>query len=145
VIAGTVAHVDIRLNARAGRGNEMRALDMGRGRTRGHHGHIMIRFLFRFAGLFLLAGGFVALVYDGTKTIAGNAIYVTRLSDTWNAVHSTSLQALEAMIKRHGEWLWNPVMLYVLPAPAWLVLAILGAVLIVIGRKKKALIGYARD
>ena len=108
-------------------------------------GNTMIRFLFRFVGLFLLAGAFVALVYDGTKTIAGNAIYVTRVSDTWNAVHSTSLQTLEAMIKRDAEWLWNPVMLYVLPAPTWLVLAIVGALLIVIGRKKRRLIGYARD
>jgi hypothetical protein len=34
---------------------------------------------------------------------------------------------------------------YLLAAPTWLVLGILGSVLILIGRKKKALIGYGRD
>jgi hypothetical protein len=105
----------------------------------------MIRFLFRFVGLFLLAGAFVAFVYDGTKTIAGNNVYVTKLGDSWNAVHSASLQAVETVTKTRAEWLWNAVTLYVLPAPTWLVLAILGALLILVGRRKKALIGYARD
>jgi hypothetical protein len=35
--------------------------------------------------------------------------------------------------------------LNVLTAPAWLVLGILGAILMLIGRKKRRLIGYARD
>ena len=33
----------------------------------------------------------------------------------------------------------------VLAAPTWVVLAVVGALLILIGRKKKRLIGYARD
>jgi hypothetical protein len=36
-------------------------------------------------------------------------------------------------------------MLNVLTAPAWLVLGVVAVVLIVLGRKKKPLIGYARD
>ena len=106
----------------------------------------MIRFVLRFIGIFLLAGAFVAFVYDGMKTIAGNNIYVTKLGDTWNAVHSTSLQLLQPAIERHvAQWLWDPVVLNILTAPTWLVLAVLGALLILIGRKKKRLIGYARD
>jgi len=106
----------------------------------------MIRFLCRFFGLLLLAGAFVALVYDGTKSIAGNQLYVTKLGDTWNAVHSTSLQLLQPAIERHvAQWLWDPVALNILTAPTWLVLGILGAALMLIGRKKRRLIGYARD
>ena len=37
----------------------------------------MIRFVFRFVGLWILAAGFVALVRDGTKSIAGNAVFIT--------------------------------------------------------------------
>jgi hypothetical protein len=37
------------------------------------------------------------------------------------------------------------VTLTVLNAPTWLVLGILGAILILLGRKKKPLIGYSRD
>ena len=106
----------------------------------------MIRFLFRFLGLWILAAGFVFFVYDGTKSIAGNAFYTTKLSETWNAVHSTSLQQLQPLIERHvGVWLWDPVVAAVLTAPTWLVFGVVGALLIVLGRKKKPLIGYARS
>jgi hypothetical protein len=104
----------------------------------------MIRFLFRFAGFLILAAAFAALLYDGTKTIAGSDIYFTPLRVTWNAVHSTSLQAIQPAIERHAAWLWDPVMLRVLAAPTWLVLGVLGAILILIGRKKQPLIGYSR-
>lgn len=106
----------------------------------------MIRFLFRFIGLWILAAGFVFFVYDGTKSIAGNAITTTKLGDTWNAVHSNSLQLLQPAIERHvAVWLWDPVVLSVLTAPTWVVLGVLGALMILLGRKKKPLIGYARS
>ena len=114
----------------------------------------MIRFLFRFIGLWILAAGFVALIYDGTKSIAGNQLFITKLGDTWYALHPTSLQLLEPAIVRHvatwigdapAKWLWDPLILGVLTAPTWLVLGILGSLFILIGRKKKPLIGYGRD
>jgi hypothetical protein len=105
----------------------------------------MIRFIFRFVGLWILAAGFVALVRDGTKSIAGNAIFATRLVDDWNNIHSTSLDALKALSDRYTPWLWDPAVLYVLSAPTWLVLGVLGSILILIGRKKKPLIGYGRN
>ena len=106
----------------------------------------MIRFLFRFAGLVVLAFGFIALVYDGTKSIAGGTMVFTKLGEHWNNFHSTSLQLLQPAIERHvAVWLWDPVVLDILTAPAWLVLGILGAILMLLGRKKKPLIGYARE
>lgn len=104
----------------------------------------MIRFLLRTLGLWILAAGFVFFVYDGTKSIAGNQLYLTKLSDTWNAVHSTSLAVLQPMVERHAAWLWDPVIVSVLAAPTWLVFAVLGAILMLLGRKRKPLIGYAR-
>jgi hypothetical protein len=110
----------------------------------------MIRFVFRFIGLWILAAGFVALVRDGTKSIAGNAVFITKLGDGWTNIHSTSLQLFEAGISRHvepyvGQWLWDPVMLSILTAPTWVVLGIIGSLFILIGRKRKPLIGYGRD
>ena len=106
----------------------------------------MFRFLFRFIGFWIFAGGFIALVYDGTKSIAGNALSFTPVGQIWNNIHSTSLQLLQPAIERHvALWLWDPVVLNILTAPAWLVLGIIGAVLMLIGRKKKPLIGYGRD
>lgn len=104
----------------------------------------MIRFVFRFAGFLILAAAFAALLYDGTKTIASSDVYFTPLRITWNAVNSTSLQSLQPMIERHVAWLWDPVMLNILAAPTWLVLGVLGSLLILIGRRKRPLIGYSR-
>jgi hypothetical protein len=106
----------------------------------------MIRFLFRFLGLLSLAAAFIALVIDGTKSIAANAVTMTPLGQYWNDIHSTSLQLLQPAIERHiALWLWNPVVLNIITAPTWLVLGILGAVLVLIGRKKRPPIGYGRD
>jgi hypothetical protein len=105
----------------------------------------MIRFVFRFVGLLCLALGFIFLVYDGTKSIADQRFYITRVSEVWLAVHDRSLAQLRPMIERVAVWLWDPVVQGVLNAPAWLVLAILGTVLILLGRKRRPLIGYARD
>ena len=41
-------------------------------------------------------------------------------------------------------YLWDPVMVGFLSAPSWVVLGTVGIVLILLGRKKKPLIGYAR-
>ena len=106
----------------------------------------MIRFLFRFVGFVILAGAFITLVYDGTKSIAGRQLVFTPLGQVWNNIHSTSLQLLQPAVERHiSPFLWDPVVLNILTAPAWLVLGIVGAILMLIGRKKKPLIGYARE
>ena len=105
----------------------------------------MIRFVLRTLGLWILAGGFVFFVYDGTKSIAGDRLFFTTVRDVWNAVNPSSLQLLQPAIERHvAQWLWDPLILSVLTAPAFLVFAVLGAVLMLLGRKKKPLIGYAR-
>ena len=106
----------------------------------------MIRFLLRFAGLWILAAAFVWLIIDGTKSIAGNTIFVTKLGKTWYEISPNSLLLLQPAIERHvSQWLWNPVVQTVLEQPTWLVLGVLGSLLILLGRKKKPLIGYGRD
>jgi len=104
----------------------------------------MIRFLLRFIGLLCLALGFIFLVYDGTKSIADQRWYVTKVSDVWITVQESSLTKLKPALEGIAGWLWDPVVVNVLNAPSWLVLLILGTVLILLGRKKKPLIGYAR-
>ena len=106
----------------------------------------MIRFVFRFIGLWILAAGFVALVRDGTKSIAGNAVFITGLGEDWNNIHGASLEQLKALVERYaGPAVWELASLYVIGAPTWLVLGIIGSIFILLGRKKKPLIGYGRD
>jgi hypothetical protein len=106
---------------------------------------VMIRFLMRFIGLWILAAAFVALIRDGTKTIAGNDIFFAKLRDDWYNVSPNSLESLQRTTERVADWLWNPVTQSILDKPTWLVLGIVGSLLVLLGRKKRRLIGYARD
>jgi hypothetical protein len=107
----------------------------------------MIRFVFRFVGLVSLALGFLFLVHDGTKSIADQTMYISSVGATWENIHQSSLSALQPTVERMaGPWAWHGVVEpYFLKQPVSLVLAIVGAILILLGRKKKPLIGYARE
>jgi energy-converting hydrogenase Eha subunit G len=107
----------------------------------------MIRFLLRFLGLWILAAAFVLFIYDGTKSIAANAIYLTKVNDIWFSIHQKSLEDLKPAVEQYvGPWLWQSAFQpFFLNQPAWLVLGILAVLMILLGRKKKPLIGYARD
>ncbi len=106
----------------------------------------MIRFLLRFVGLVCLAAGFILLIYDGTKSIAGNRLFLTSVRTLWELVNAGSLARLEPTIQSYvGGYLWDPLMVTILAAPSWGLLGGLGIILLLLGRKKKPLIGYARS
>src|SRR5262252_603020 len=105
----------------------------------------MIRFIFRFLGLLSLALAFIFLVYDGTKSIADQRLYISKVMDAWAIVSEGSLAQLQPALQKMMPALWDPVAVTILNAPVALVLAILGALLLLLGRKKKPLIGYARS
>jgi hypothetical protein len=106
----------------------------------------MIRFFFRFIGLLCLALSFIFLIYDGTKSIADQTFYITSVESIWSNVHQTSLTALQPMVQRIvGPAAWGSVIRpYFLDQPMWAALGIVGALLILLGRRKRKLIGYAR-
>jgi hypothetical protein len=105
----------------------------------------MIRFLLRFIGLFLLATGFVFFVYDGTKSIANPHLVYARVVDIWAIVDQNSLNLAQGWLKQKAAWAWDPYVQTIFELPTWVVLAVLAMILMVLGRKKKPLIGYARD
>jgi hypothetical protein len=104
----------------------------------------MIRFVLRFIGLWLLAAGFIFVVYDGTKSIAANSLLLTKVQDVWSNVHQASLTALKPTLEKYSAALWDPGMTTLLDQPIALALGVLGALLLLLGRKKKPLIGYGR-
>jgi hypothetical protein len=105
----------------------------------------MIRFLLRTLGLLFLAAAFIFLVYDGTKSIAANMLVYSKVDEVWSLVHTASLQQLQPLIeKKAPHWLWDPVVTTILDAPAIVAFGIVGAILILLGRRKKPLIGYGR-
>lgn len=109
----------------------------------------MIRFLFRFLGLICLAAAFILVVYDGTKSIAANHLYFTSVQALWQLINPASLQAFmqdtKPLIAPYaGGMLWDPGVLAILAAPAWGLLGVFGILFLLLGRRKKPLIGYAR-
>lgn len=105
----------------------------------------MIRGIFRLIGLLLLAAAFVFLVYDGARSIADQAIRLTRLGEFWNDVHQSSQQAFHAMVEQAAPWLWTDVIKVILNQPAWAVMGVLGLLLLLVFRPRRPLIGYSRS
>jgi hypothetical protein len=108
-------------------------------------GAAMIRFLLRFIGLLLLATAFVFFVYDGTKSIANQQLIYVKVSDVWAIVDQNSLNLVQNWLKLKLAWAWDPYLQKAFDLPTWIVLGIVAAILILLGRKKRPLIGYARD
>jgi hypothetical protein len=74
-------------------------------------------------------------------------IHLTKFEEIWNSLYSqTPQEILRPLVDRiFAGWLWDPVIIPILSAPICVILAFLGAIFIMVGRKKKPLIGYARD
>ena len=108
-------------------------------------GTLMIRFLLRFIGLCLLALAFIFFVYDGTKTIANQQLITMKVSDAWAIVDQNSLNLVQNWLKLKLAFAWDPYLQKIFDLPTWVVLGIVATILILLGRKKKPLIGYARD
>ncbi|MFS8035450.1 hypothetical protein ACI7BZ_00540 [Xanthobacter sp. AM11] len=97
----------------------------------------MIRFLLRFVGFWLLAGGFVALIVDGTRSIAASALVFTSAGDAWFALAPASLERAEASGRAGFPTVWNGVLLPLLSLPAFLLLVVLGVMLLTLGRVRE--------
>jgi len=106
----------------------------------------MIRFLLRSFGLLLVAAAFFFFVYDGTQWIANAKFSFTTVQFVWAQLNQNSLLWLQPAIEHNvPAWLWqNGIQRFFFTAPVWAVLTVIGAILMLLGRKKKPLIGYAR-
>jgi hypothetical protein len=105
----------------------------------------MIRFLLRFLGLLGLAAAFILVIYDGMKSIVDSRMSITSVRGLWELINAGSLAKLKPLIEPYaGGLLWDPAMISILAAPSWSLLGLFGILFILLGRKKKPLIGYAR-
>jgi len=104
----------------------------------------MIRFLCRLLGLMCLAAAFLLLIYDGMRSMASNAVALTATSELWDMVQATGTQSFQRLVDNALPGVWDTVLVPLLSAPSWAVLGVLGVLLMLLGRRKKPLIGYAR-
>jgi hypothetical protein len=103
----------------------------------------MIRLAFRVFGLILLAAGFVALVVDGTRSIAGGSFTVTSLAEALLWAFPNKIEAMKPQIQHWNPYLWDPIMINLLSLPLWSITGFIGFLAIAIAQKKPAKIGYS--
>lgn len=97
----------------------------------------MIRFLLRFTGFWLVAGGFIALIVDGTRSIAASRLVFTSMGDAWYAIAPLKLEQAETAAKAGGAWLWPQVIVPALSLPTSGLLVLLGLAMLGLGRSRE--------
>jgi hypothetical protein len=104
----------------------------------------MFRLSIRFLGLLLLAGGFVSLIVDGTRSLAGGRLFVTTLRKGATDHFPAALQSIQTSVEQNvPAFLWDPIISTLLLLPVSVGFGALGALLIVLSHKQREPIVYS--
>jgi hypothetical protein len=102
----------------------------------------MFRFLFRLMATFALAVAVIMAVLDVTRTIAASRLVLTSLAQSWRGVSPTTLERMQSFIIDYAHPLvWNPVMVFILDLPGFVVFGVLAFLLYAIGHRPARRIG----
>ena len=110
----------------------------------------MVRFLSRALGLLLLAAALVAVVIDTARSIAASAPTLTSFETAWFALDPASFSAAEQFIRVRaaaavGDPASEPVISWVLAAPASAVLTVAGFLLVLAGAARRRRLPNSRS
>ncbi|MBV1707629.1 MAG: hypothetical protein KGQ37_10530 [Hyphomicrobiales bacterium] len=104
----------------------------------------MFRLTLRLIGWLALAGGFVVLVINGTQTIAANHLVLTSFGALTQRLLGPRYDALDAALQaRHLQFLWHPVLTSIFAVPAFAILMVAGALVVLVTERRKQLIGHS--
>jgi hypothetical protein len=104
---------------------------------------LAVAFFVRIVARLLLIAAVVALVYDGTRTLAGGAGFVvTPLIDHLQTLTPQLLQGVKSALVRLHPQAWDAAALRILRLPGWLVIGALGLLLAWAGRKRRRVSVY---
>jgi hypothetical protein len=104
----------------------------------------MLRLLTRLIGLLLLAGGFIALIVDGTRSIAAGRVTVTSVSRGASELFPGLYQSIQSSVENVSSFLWDPMLTTLMLAPVSVAFGALGALLILVSHRRQAPLYYAR-
>ena len=99
-----------------------------------------MRFIIRLIGVILFAAAFVILVIDGTRSIAGNALYLSSLAESVRLIWPTGVETTEDTLRALWVGLWDPVGAWLFERPAFAVLGVAGLLLMLIGRSPPSMV-----
>ena len=100
-----------------------------------------MKMITRLIGSLFLALMLIFIVMDGAKILSSNELVFSPLGQVWfqidRAVGSLSLNTFQAVVQRYVHPIvWDPIIVTVLGAPAWLFCAILGMFFLYLGRTR---------
>lgn len=102
----------------------------------------MLRLMFRFLALMLLAAAFAALVIDGARSLSDSTLVLTPLGQTLFNLFPSKFPLLQPAVERHvAPFLWDPALVTLLLAPTWVVAGLAGALLMRLTRRRRPPIG----
>jgi len=95
-------------------------------------------FLFKILGLFTLALALVLAVLDITRSITASEMVLTSLASTWANISPATLEASRDAVQiwTHPV-LWDPILLFLLQLPSWLVFWLVAMIFLKLGQKRE--------
>jgi hypothetical protein len=94
--------------------------------------------LVRLIGYVLLLAGIAALGAEIYRSLEAGHWVLLPFGEIWATIDIESLNIVQAGLERHVHpLLWDPVLLSIVLAPAWLVLGLPGLILILIARQRR--------
>ncbi|MTI00035.1 hypothetical protein E1297_28950 [Roseibium sp. RKSG952] len=98
----------------------------------------LIKFVFRLFGLILVAISVVALVADGSRSIARSELVFMPLGQAWFNFSPETLNLAQAAVQRHvSPFLWDPVIQTLLTLPVWAVAGPVGLLFLVTSARQR--------
>ena len=92
----------------------------------------------RFLAWLFIALGLGVFGYDLWVFLDSGAVRLTALGQLWYWLHPASLNLVQAVVERYiHPFLWDPIIINVLLAPAALVFLIIGILFALIFRRRK--------
>ncbi|MBA8877605.1 hypothetical protein [Phyllobacterium myrsinacearum] len=102
----------------------------------------MIRPVLRLLAYIALAMAIIAAVLDAARSVGASHLVTTSLQESWQSLSASSLSLVEAYFKAHFyPVLWDPMMLWVLEAPTFVIFAILAFLLYALGYRRESRVG----
>jgi len=97
----------------------------------------MLRFIARFIGFWLIAGGLVAAVVDGAKSIAASSLVLTPVAETYATLAAFGQPEGAEIAPLTLPPPFDVPLDYLMQAPTAVVLAVLGALFLVLGVRRR--------
>ncbi|PRD43323.1 hypothetical protein C5748_11450 [Phyllobacterium phragmitis] len=103
----------------------------------------MFRFMFRALAVAALALAVISAVLDAARSIGASKFIATPLLGIWASASPQTLADAKALTTHYiSAVAWDPVLIWVLGQPAWLILAVLALLFYAVGHRRER--GFGR-